>query len=538
MLHLTDLMLAPDSSRGAGAEAFLPQPALELLARVAPTSLPLLCTACFGAAFRGIGERVHLASGRDELIYVDLRRNAGTLPAGLPEGERAARATLALDGIEHLDGAMQDVLATVLARAPFRVLSATELALATLRPRWRADLLARLSTVTLAVPALSRRGSEIADVARQRLTEIGRELGCPVPALTPDAEAALAAHPWPGDLDELDAVLARTLLASSAPLIDGVQLRWLPEHATTPDAAATIPIVRRDPAAVTDAPVAAPALVEPPAAPAARVEPERPTGDAPSSDEALIATLPAPGLFRTRRDDGTPAADPVARAPRPATGTAASPADATAQPMPTLEALAVELAHQLKNPLVTIKTFVGSIESLREDPHELGQFRALTDEAVTRMDEILDGLLAFARLHAPALEPLDVLSLLRDALRAAWRALSSKQVELDAPDGAVLRARADREHLRFALATLTRHVAETIEPRGRLTIAVQEPATLRLEYRESGAITHLRGAAQDGASGLPLALLLVRGALARVGGDVEIALESNVVSIRLHLSPP
>jgi signal transduction histidine kinase len=213
-------------------------------------------------------------------------------------------------------------------------------------------------------------------------------------------------------------------------------------------------------------------------------------------------------------------------------------APTAAQSAPTLEALAVELAHQLKNPLVTIKTFVGSIDSLRDDPHELGQFRALTDEAVTRMDEILDGLLAFARLHAPVFEQLDVLALLRESLRAAWRVLSSKQVDLDAPDGAALRARADRDHLRFALATLARHVAETIEPRGRLTIAVEQPATLRLQYRESGAITHLRGASHDGASGLPLALLLVRGALARVGGDVEIALESNVVSIRLRLTPP
>ncbi|MBY0274836.1 hypothetical protein K2Z84_05820 [Candidatus Binatia bacterium] len=533
MLHLTDLMLAPDLSRGAGAEGFLPRPALELLTRVAPTSLPLLCTACFGAAFRRVGDHVHRASGRDELVYVDLRRNAGTLPAGLPDGERAAHTTLALDGIEHLDGAMQDVLAALLARAPFRVLSATDLALETLRPRWRADLLAHLSTITLTVPALARRGSAIAEVARQRLTQLGRELGCAVPALTPDAEAALAAHPWPGDVAELDAVLARTLLASSAPMIDGVQLRWQPDDAASPADAPTIPIRRRDAASEDDTAVGAPALDQHPAAHAGF---ERSPDDAPSSDEALIATLPAPGLFRKRRDDGTPAPLPSRSGP-PAAHTTV-PTNGGTPPMPTLEALAVELAHQLKNPLVTIKTFVGSIESLRDDPHELGQFRALTDEAVTRMDEILDGLLAFARLHAPALEPLDVLALLRDALRAAWRALSSKQVELDAPDGAVLHARADREHLRFALATLTRHVAETIEPRGRLTVGVQEPSMLRLEYRESGAITHLRGAAQDGASGLPLALLLVRGALARVGGDVEIALESNVVSIRLHLSPP
>lgn len=532
MLHLTDLMLAPDFSPGASADALLPQPTLDLLTRVAPTSLPLLCTACFGVAFRRIADGVHAAGGRDDLLYVDLRRSAGTLPAGLPDGPRAARVTLALDGIEHLDGAMQDVLAALLARSPFRVLSATDVPLAALRERWRSDLLARLSTITIAVPALARRGAAVAEVARRRLTELGLELGCAVPDLTPDAEAALVAHPWPGDVAELDAVLARTLLASRAPMIDGVQLRWLPEE----DPQRTGEALERAPAAagIVLGRRPAPPAAEP--AGSAQVDAPATTHGTPTSDEALIATLPAPELFRKRRDDVTP--EPAAAASAPVTSAPSPRTSAGAQPSPTLEALAVELAHQLKNPLVTIKTFVGSIESLRDDPHELGQFRALTDEAVTRMDETLDGLLAFARLQAPALETIDVLALLRDALRAAWKALSSKQVELDAPDGAVLRARADGEHLRFALATLARHVAETIEPRSRLEIGLDPSATLRLQYRESGAITHLRGASRDGASGLPLALLLVRGALARVGGDVEIALESNVVSIRLRLSAP
>ena len=92
--------------------------------------------------------------------------------------------------------------------------------------------------------------------------------------------------------------------------------------------------------------------------------------------------------------------------------------------------------------------------------------------------------------------------------------------------------------MRFALGALARHVAETIEARGTLVIAVDDGPVLRLAYRESGAVTHLRGAASVDDSGLPLALLLVRGALARVGGGVEVAVEGNMVAIRLRLSPP
>jgi signal transduction histidine kinase len=305
-------------------------------------------------------------------------------------------------------------------------------------------------------------------------------LGRPAPELAPDAIAALALHPWPGDLAELDAVLVRTLL-DCGDLVGGADLRWASGSQDLGPAAA--------------------------------------------------APLQPASSATTEVDDVAPAADvPVEPTPTPA-------AVASGRSAP-LEALAVELAHQLKNPLVTIRTFVASVDSLCDEPHELARFRGLTDEAVSRMDEILDGLLSFSRLGATALDRFDALLELRDALRAAWPALSAKQVTLDAPDGASLVAATDREHLRFAFATLARHVAETIEPRGTLAIAVEPGATLRFSYRESGAITHLRGVARAGEDSLPLALLLVRGALGRVGGDVKIALDGTDVSIWLRLSPP
>jgi len=489
MLRLTDLILDPDRLPPSDPDALLPHPTLVLLGRVAPTSLPLLCTACFGAAFERVAAAVHHASGRDRLLLIDLRRTGGTIPAGLPRGDGARHATLALDGLELLDARGQDVLADELAAAPYRVVSATDASLDALAARWRPDLFALLATITVHAPALARRSAEIGRIAAARIAILSATLGRPAPELTPEAIGALGAHPWPGDLAELDAVLARTLL-DCGPRVGEDDLRWRPDTTTGV------------------APAAAP---PPPAVPAPAVD----AGTARPSEPSLAAVAPV---------------RPEVEAPRSSTHDGASST--------TLEALAVELAHQLKNPLVTIKTFVASAESLAADPEELSQFRALTDEAVSRMDELLDGLLDFARLATPSIESLDVLPVLQDALRAAWRAFASKQVTLDAPEGASLVAATDREHLRFAFAALARHVAETIEPRGTLAIVVEPGTTLRFSYRESGAITHLRGVAHAGAESLPLALLLVRGALGRVRGDVQIALDGTDVTIRLRLSPP
>lgn len=490
MLRLTDLILDPEHSPASEADGFLPRTTLVLLARIAPTSLPLLCTACFGAAFGRVAAAVHHASGRDELILIDLRRTAGTIPAGLPRGARAQQATLALDGLECLDGGAQDVLARELAVASFRVVSATDTGLDVLAARWRPDLFALLATVAVRVPALARRAAEIGAIACARITTLSAALGRPAPELLPDAVEALAGHAWPGDLAELDAVLVRTLLECGPRIGDG-DLRWRPMAASGEESACRV-------------------TVPPEACPVA--DPPHP------ADGSRADPAPASEARRTALGSATLAA--------------------TAGPSPTLEALAVELAHQLKNPLVTIKTFVATAEALSADAQELAQFRALTDEAVSRMDELLEGLLSFARLGAVALARLDAMPVLRDALRATWRSFSAKQVTLDAPEGATLSAETDLDHLRFVFATLARHLAETIEPRSTLAIAVEPDALLRFSYRESGAITHLRGVASADGAGLPLALLLVRGALGRVGGDVKIALDGTDVSIRLRLAPP
>jgi hypothetical protein len=494
MLRLTDLILTPDRISSSSADWPLPQTTLALLARVAPTNLPVLCTDCYGVAFRRVVDAVHTRSGREEVVLVDLRRNGGTLPAGLPNGARGTRTTLCLDGIEHIDRDGQEAFAAQIARVHYRLLSATDAKLEDLRARWRPDLFALLSTVTVHAPALARRGDEIPALARRRIELLCRELGREVPELSPAAESALRAHAWTGDTAELDAVLVRTLLASGEPTLDAGDLCWEPQPVL---ALAEAPPSPREPA----------------------VDSERaPSG---AAERAAVELGARPTAAHERRVDEAEAGRVIAGAPSP-----------------TLEALAVELAHQLKNPLVTVKTFVASVDSLCEDPQELSQFRVLTEEAVTRMDELLDGLLAFARLGAASAARIDALSLVRDALRATWRGFASKQVTLEAPDGATLPVLTDVEHLRFAFGTLARHVAETIEARGTLRIEVDGRNGLRFGYRESGAITHLRGAGNASDVGLPLALLLVRGALGRVGGDVEITLEGTSVLIRLRLGPP
>src|SRR5207237_1158955 len=73
-----------------------------------------------------------------------------------------------------------------------------------------------------------------------------------------------------------------------------------------------------------------------------------------------------------------------------------------------LEYLLAELAHELRNPLVTIKTFADHLPALLEDAELRTRFATLTSDAIERMDGLLENVLAFARLGAPRREAVEV----------------------------------------------------------------------------------------------------------------------------------
>jgi DNA-binding NtrC family response regulator len=88
------------------------------------------------------------------------------------------------------------------------------------------------------VPPLRERGPDIVVLARRFVERIGIEMGRAGMQLSPEAEEALAAHPWPGNVRQLRNVLERAVLLSDHPLLRDVDLgRGLPV-ASAPEAKA------------------------------------------------------------------------------------------------------------------------------------------------------------------------------------------------------------------------------------------------------------------------------------------------------------
>jgi two-component system NtrC family response regulator len=95
-----------------------------------------------------------------------------------------------------------------------RILAATNVDLqkAIVEGRFREDLYYRLCVVTIAVPALSERGSDITLLARTFLTKFAEDEKKPLKGFTPQAVEALRAHPWPGNVRELENRIKRAVV--------------------------------------------------------------------------------------------------------------------------------------------------------------------------------------------------------------------------------------------------------------------------------------------------------------------------------------
>ncbi len=528
------LFPAGRSLRGSPEGWPLPRAKRVILGRAAPTSMPILLLRATGDWFLRMAEAIHRQSGRDHLLAFDLGQST-TITC--PEDALSKRATFALDGIENLGLPAQEALLDDLTLRQPRLISGSGLTLDELRDHMLPELLYLLGAIDLDAPAISADSENMLLAAEERLTTLAHDFSRAAPALAPSARQALAQHAWPGEDAELDGTLARTLLAlPDRNLIEAEDLVW---SAAGPLTTAPAPAQRE---AAPAQPAAKPA--QPTAEPARE---ERQSAEPPPAEPSPARTRPPQTMPEARNQPCADVADQTATASAGQTTDAAPSAGANGRlPLPQTEAagqsavesIAVELAHHLKNPLVTLKTFVTNASRLGEDPEKMARFKSLAEESIGRMDATLDELMDFARLQAEKPRSVDVLGCFRAALRDVWTGLDAKKVLLEGPEDQGFRSALPPNHLTFAFRTLARYLEEAVEPRGTLTIAQPRETSLEVRFPEAQSQRHLRDALLNGDDSFPLSLLLVRGALIQGGGTFAVERTESELCLRMEFPHP
>ncbi|MFZ5438912.1 MAG: sigma 54-interacting transcriptional regulator [Myxococcota bacterium] len=245
-----------------------------LVDRVAPSNINVLLLGETGVGKEVLAQELHRRSRRAAGPF--LRLNCAALAESLLESElfghekgaftgavkqkkglleAATGGTVFLDEVGEMPASIQAKLLRVLEERKVLPVGATtplpidvrfvfatnrDLEAEVARGAFRADLYFRVNGVSLLIPPLRDRRTEIEPLARQFLTEAAKREGRPVPELTADALATLEGWPWPGNIRELKNVIDRAILMAGEGSLSAEAL-GLGETAT----------VRREPAPAT-----------------------------------------------------------------------------------------------------------------------------------------------------------------------------------------------------------------------------------------------------------------------------------------------
>jgi signal transduction histidine kinase len=132
----------------------------------------------------------------------------------------------------------------------------------------------------------------------------------------------------------------------------------------------------------------------------------------------------------------------------------------------SLGRLSTVVAHEIRNPLMIIKTALRGLRQRGVGPEELRRAVADIDEEVERLNRIVSEVLDFARPIKFQFEPVDVNGLCADAVRAASAGGPADGIRLDlAP--ALRPVVTDAERLRLALVNVLTNARHAVDATGR-----------------------------------------------------------------------
>ena len=416
-----------------------------------------------GAVLRMSGRDLHLV---DE--FTDRMRRAG-------EHGGSPIHSIWIDEVDALPPSIQNTIAEWIAHgaAP---LGATSIGLrwiatagATGRDdRLEANLAHAFAPLLIEVPAITDHPETFGAFAQAIAIDWTRVVGGVARGFADSALSLLENHPWSGDRAELEAVLRTSLANSGREHLEDVDLRF-PSDPDGPQAESTWDPPTHD---------SIHALMAPPDVDEATRVDEL---DAAESVEATLkqaaGTERSEEAFFEEKRPATPTTPPTAPAP-------------TAQPTPSnlLEAdqgwrrLARSLAHEIRNPLVSIRTFSELLPEHFDDETFRARFTELVGKDVARISDVLTRLSNVVERESVSAESVDVSTLLETLLDerreriAQGRLLVLRELERDAP-----LAWADATGLQVALAGLLDRALESLPERGDLFVT-----TRRIERGSDG----------------------------------------------------
>jgi signal transduction histidine kinase len=153
----------------------------------------------------------------------------------------------------------------------------------------------------------------------------------------------------------------------------------------------------------------------------------------------------------------------------------------------TLGTLAAGIAHEIRNPLTSLKARLYTLEKHLQVVPAAKKDTDIINAEISRLEHIVQDVLSFARPSDPKLENFAADTLLREVQGLMSPTLESRGVQLVVESSPELLICADSGHLKQVLINLVRNAAEAIDGAGTVTLRTRT-ARAPLGDRETDAV--------------------------------------------------
>lgn len=460
--------------------------------RFAMSRLPILITGEQGCGQRQLARALCLADGDTGPRFVIDAPTVTARGLDAQAAELGAAARQSAGGIkvviQHLDRAepaAQSLLATFLeqtdekfAKIHLLATANTDLLERVYRGAFLEDVYYKLATLTLRLLPLRDRREDIGALADWFARIYAGQLGLDECFFSLEAKARLAEYLWFGNLNEMETVIARTLALHRKRNIEAADLVF--------DFGAEV---------------------------------QMPTE--------------APGDFTEFLPGGRTAAAAAPAAHEGRNGAHVSEHGDPAR-LPEINVVIHEIAHELKNPMVTIKTFAQLLGDRYDDENFRTRFQEVVGGDIDRMNDLLEMMVEFADFSAPRRTIVALEERLRTVVGEIGGEYAKRQARVRwVGNGRVCEIQADDAQLTYILKNVLLAVLTQAKMGSEIEIELAPNGSVRVSYVREGAkiasITHYLRGPSPGSDEmlLPLRLLLAKQLVERNGGRLTLDQSEN-----------
>jgi signal transduction histidine kinase len=154
----------------------------------------------------------------------------------------------------------------------------------------------------------------------------------------------------------------------------------------------------------------------------------------------------------------------------------------------TASTLALSLAHEVKNPLTTLKTFTEFLPDHYEDKEFLQKFSKIVPGEIERVNDIIKQLLQFSKPSPPAFQTISIYQLMQDILIFLNNDFLKHKIKLNEYyEDRNLKINADPSQIKQAMLNILLNAIDAMPNGGTITIEVKKRENLiELSIRDSG----------------------------------------------------